>query len=101
MVAVCKACKPSASNKAIATTPVSVDQKIRCQTGEGIFSLEDKMSSTKAPESADVTKKITIMNTAKIEVIVLMGIFSKKTNSAWVTSFCTTTPNSDRPSTKI
>src|SRR5699024_7665375 len=69
MVAVCRAFRPSASNKAIATTPANTDQKIRCQTGEGRSSWEASKSMTRAPESAEVTKNTTTIQMAKPEVI--------------------------------
>ena len=72
MVAVCSALRPSAS-RAMATTPISTDQNIRCQSGEWSLPLEASMSTTSAPESAEVTKNTTTISTATSEITLPSG----------------------------
>ena len=65
MVTVCSAVKPPANNKVIAETPIKPAQKMRCHTGVSLSPPEAKVSTTIAPESAEVTKKTTTINIAK------------------------------------
>ena len=61
IVTVCRACRPPANNSTIATMPIRLDQKTRCQTGVLLLPPEASMSTTIALESDEVTKKITTM----------------------------------------
>lgn len=49
--------EPPAISKAMATMPISDAQKMRCQTGVLLEPPEASVSTTMAPESADVTKR--------------------------------------------
>src|SRR3546814_9032124 len=95
MVAVCKAVRPSASKRAIATTPISDDQKMRCHTGEFSAPPEASRSTTSAPESADVTKKTTTMAMATVDVMLANGSCSRKANNASELSCATTWASSE------
>lgn len=57
IVTVCSALSPPARRSAIATMPMSEAQNIRCQTGVFATPPVARVSTTIAPESADVTKK--------------------------------------------
>lgn len=57
IVTVCSALSPPARRSAIATMPMSEAQNIRCQTGVFATPPDARVSTTIAPESADVTKK--------------------------------------------
>lgn len=83
------ACRPPLKSSAIATTPVDEAQKIRCQMG--VFSLppEASMSSTKEPESAEVTKNSITMHMAIMERKPVSGKCSKKPNKAKAESWLT------------
>src|SRR5690606_32023189 len=100
-VAVCNAVNPSASNKAMATTPMSEDQKIRCHTGEFSAPPDASKSTTSAPESADVTKNTTTIAMATDEVMLARGNCSRKANNASELSWATTCASSVRPPTTI
>src|SRR5690625_306227 len=59
----CRALRPLASNKAIATRPDIEAQKTRCHTGVCAAPPDANESITKEPESDDVTKNRAISNT--------------------------------------
>ena len=89
MVAVCKAVRPSASSSAMATAPISSDQKIRCSMGVRSAPPEASRSTTSAPESAEVTKNTATMAIATMDTTPLQGNCSRKANSASELSPCT------------
>ena len=64
-----------------AVTPSSRAQNRRCQTGEPSLPWVAMLSMTKAPESAEVTKKTLMRITARAEVMSAPGKRSKKLNS--------------------
>jgi len=65
-------------SRAMAIAPTSSAQKIRCHTGDSPSSFEESMSMTRAPESAEVTKKITTSSVATAEVRPDHGSLSRK-----------------------
>ncbi|MOA09827.1 hypothetical protein D3C78_1296820 [compost metagenome] len=101
MVTVCSALSPPASSKAMATRPIMPAQKIRCQTGVWSVPPEARVSTTIAPESAEVTKNTTTMAIAINDKILENGKCSRKLNSASATSFCTVLARSRAPSAMI
>ncbi|MNC41791.1 hypothetical protein D3C75_905710 [compost metagenome] len=82
MVAVCSALRPLASSSAMATAPMLTDQKMRCHKGEWPCPDEASISTTSAPESAEVTKNTTTMSTAINEMTLENGKCSRKANRA-------------------
>src|SRR5690625_1283565 len=80
IVAVCRASKPFANKKAIDTIPDTVDQNMRCQTGELSAPLDASKSTTKAPESAEVTKNTKTMTIATNDVMLASGRRSRNAN---------------------
>ena len=64
----CSADKPPAYSSSPAVSPRTTAQKSRCQTGDDGFPRLAMVSMTKAPESAEVTKKTAIRITASDEV---------------------------------
>ncbi|MNT48601.1 hypothetical protein D3C72_1853910 [compost metagenome] len=101
MVAVCKAFNPLASNNATATTPMLTDQKMRCHKGEWSCPVEANISTTSAPESAEVIKNTTTISTATIDTTLDIGKCSRKANNANELSCPTTTAKSLTPSLRI
>ncbi len=99
-VAVCSAFRPSASKSAMASAPISTDQKMRCQTGAS-STPEASMSTTSAPVSAEVTKKISTISTEKKDIAVVQGNCSRKTNSARVLSLRMVWPKSAMPPVRM
>src|SRR5690625_719532 len=81
-VAVCNACRPSASNNAMAITPMLIAQNKRCHTGVLSSPPDANMSTTKAPESAEVTKKTNTIITAMMLSTLDNGNCSRKANKA-------------------
>src|SRR5256885_7307220 len=59
-VMACSALRPPASISTMAVTPSTAAQNSRCQTGERAWPREAMLSTTKAPESAEVTKNTAI-----------------------------------------
>ncbi len=58
--ALCRAARPPAISSAMVIRPITIDQKMRRRTGASWFTserIEVKLASTRAPESAEVTKK--------------------------------------------
>src|SRR5690606_15612983 len=82
MEAVCKACNPPPINKTAAIAPTAIAQKMRKPTGESTFPPEVRLTITKEPESAEVTKKPIIKIMPITESSKGKGNCSKKTNSA-------------------
>ena len=66
----------------MATPPMEAAQKMRCQTGVPCWPPEASMSTTSAPESAEVTKNTTTMMIAISEIKPEKGKCSRKANSA-------------------
>src|SRR5690625_3333358 len=81
-VAVCNACSPSAKSKAIAITPMLKAQNKRCHTGVVSLPPEASISTTNAPESAEVTKNTNTISTATKLRTLAKGNCSKKANNA-------------------
>src|SRR5690554_3218295 len=82
IVPACNASSPPAISSAIAIAPTISAQKMRCHTGDCSSPLDESMSITSAPESADVTKKITTSRVATAEVSSGNGYASRNWNSA-------------------
>src|SRR5512138_2491421 len=82
MAAVCRAFKPPLISNTAAMAPAATAQNMRCQTGEPVALPDVIMSMTSAPESADVTKKVTTSSVAIADVIVDHGKPSRDANSA-------------------
>src|SRR5690606_39414477 len=82
MDAVCKACKPPPISSTAAITPTDMAQNIRRLTGESILPPEVRLTITKEPESAEVTKKPMIKTIPMTERTMGRGNCSKKTKSA-------------------
>src|SRR5690554_3532757 len=80
--AVCNALKPPASKSVIATKPDNEAQNTRCQTGLLATPPDANESTTKAPESADVTKNVEINKTAMKDTTPDKGNFSSNWKSA-------------------
>ncbi|SVK54730.1 Uncharacterised protein [Acinetobacter baumannii] len=97
MVTVCSALSPPAISKAMATMPISDAQKMRCHTGVLLEPPEARVSTTMAPESADVTKKTITIAMAINESTLENGKCSRKLNNAKATSCCTVAARSVAP----
>ncbi|MNT00754.1 hypothetical protein D3C72_1351960 [compost metagenome] len=81
----------------MATTPTRIDQNTRCHSGVSSRPPEASMSSTRAPESAEVTKNTTTMATATSERKKEKGKCSRKANSASELSCRTVSTRPVRP----
>ena len=101
MAMVCSALRPPASSSTEATTPSIVAQNTRCQVGVWMAPPAAMESITSEPESEEVTKKVTISSTARIEVSVVQGNSSNSLNSATAWSACTSWISVLYPSTMI
>ncbi|MNJ38197.1 hypothetical protein D3C77_330390 [compost metagenome] len=77
----CSAASPPVLIRVPAVTPSSRAQNRRCQMGEPSLPWVAMLSMTKAPESAEVTKKTLMRITASAEVMSAPGKRSKKLNS--------------------
>src|SRR5690554_7529054 len=97
-VAACSAPRPPASSSAMATTPSSSAQKIRCHTGDCSSPLEVSMSTTSDPESDEVTKNSTTSSVATVEVTAVSGSSSRNRNSATEVSAATASDSAVTPS---
>lgn len=97
IVTVCSALSPPARRSAIATTPMSDAQKIRCQTGVFATPPDARVSTTIAPESADVTKKTMTIAIAINDSTEENGKCSVKLNKASETSCWTVLARSVAP----
>ncbi|SLY07849.1 Uncharacterised protein [Klebsiella pneumoniae] len=86
IVTVCSALSPPARRSAIATMPMSEAQNIRCQTGVFATPPDARVSTTIAPESADVTKKTMTIAIAMNDSTEENGKCSRKLNRASATS---------------
>ncbi len=86
IVTVCSALSPPARRSAIATMPMSEAQNIRCQTGVFATPPVARVSTTIAPESADVTKKTMTIAIAMNDSTEENGKCSRKLNRASATS---------------
>src|SRR5690554_3896241 len=89
MVMVCSALSPPANSKAEATTPEDEAQNTRCHTGVCNAPPEASASITKEPESAEVTKNVTIKITVINETTEVSGNTSYSLNSATAVLSCT------------
>src|SRR5690554_4618160 len=69
--AVCSAANPPANSSTEATTPSILAQNTRCHTGVSSTPPEASESTTKEPESEEVTKKVMIKMTVAIEIIIV------------------------------
>lgn len=81
----------------MATTPIRIDQNRRCHSGVTALPPEASMSTTRAPESAEVTKNTTTMATATSDSRSLSGNCSRKANSASELSAFTVSARLPRP----
>src|SRR5699024_2344262 len=81
-VAVCNACNPSANSNAMAITPMLIAQNRRCHTGVLSSPPDANISTTKAPESAEVTKNTNTIITAIMLTTLDKGNCSRKANKA-------------------
>ena len=77
--AVCKACKPPPTKRTAAIVPSAKAQKIRWPIGESIFPPEVRLSTTKEPESEEVTKNPAINITPITLSAVAKGNCSRNT----------------------
>src|SRR5690606_11233571 len=82
IAAVCRACKPPLTSRTAATSPAQTAQNMRCQTGGFCAPPLVIMSMTNAPESADVTKKVTISSVATPDETAERGNSASVSNSA-------------------
>ena len=78
MDAVCKAVNPPPNKRTPAIKPSIVAQNIFWNVGASCLPPEVKVSTTKDPESEDVTKKEVTNNIVKIEEKVVNGNCSNK-----------------------
>ena len=76
MDAVCKAPNPPAKSKTDAITPWITTQKTLCQIGVYVAPPDASESTTKDPESAEVTKKVMIKITVIKDTIWVNGNLS-------------------------
>ncbi len=76
----CSAASPPVAIRVPAVIPSSTAQNRRCQIGERSLPWVAMLSMTKAPESAEVTKKTLMRITASAEVMSDPGKRSKKLN---------------------
>src|SRR5256885_16975557 len=74
--------RPPASISTMAVTPSTAAQNSRCQTGERAWPREAMLSTTKAPESAEVTKNTAISTMVSQATGLNQGRYSKKRNSS-------------------
>src|SRR5690554_1110718 len=98
---VCSACSPPATSSTAATSPCSTAQNTRCHTGVAAAPPEASESITSAPESDDVTKKVTISTTVRKDVTADNGRCSNSLNSAIAVSACTASMSAVYPWTMI
>src|SRR5690606_30803199 len=89
MVADCSAERPPAASRTAATAPLITHQKTRWRNGLSVRPPAAIVSMTSEPESAEVTKKMAISSTARVEVAAENGRYSKNWNSATDRSACT------------
>ena len=91
--AVCRAPNPPAFKRTPAKTPKRIAHVILDTNGESPSIsapfFEESIEATSAPESEEVTKKVTITNSVTVDKIKEKDIESYKTNKAVVTSLLT------------